>query len=260
FEISNFRDDNVAYSVNEYNYINHRDEMLKNIAVLADEKSKIEENIPKLNQKLEESRAASEALQALILETQSEITLHDVIKSAAYHEIESTFVSQLDELFVEIGRKEGELTELQEELEVYNDKKRTVKINDCFKEYFAKALKELGVENTKVGGLSSYNNITKGKTGSRGPRGIFAFHYALLSVMKSNSSVENMPIVIDSPKQQDLDPEHTHKLIKLCLDGFSLTNQIIIGTVGYESFMDGFNSIKLENKYHLLNDEHYDNV
>ncbi|HDT0636424.1 TPA: hypothetical protein QIB88_004686 [Escherichia coli] len=78
--------------------------------------------------------------------------------------------------------------------------------------------------------------------------------------MKSNSSVENMPIVIDSPKQQDLDPEHTHKLIKLCLDGFSLTNQIIIGTVGYESFMDGFNSIKLENKYHLLNDEHYDNV
>ena len=24
--------------------------------------------------------------------------------------------------------------------------------------------------------------------------------------------------------------------------------------------MDGFNSIKLENKYHLLNDEHYDNV
>lgn len=260
FEISNFRDDNVAYSVNEYNYINHRDEMLKNIAVLADEKSKIEENIPKLNQKLEESRAASEALQALILETQSEITLHDVIKSAAYHEIESTFISQLDELFVEIGRKEGELTELQEELEVYNDKKRTVKINDCFKEYFAKALKELGVENTKVGGLSSYNNITKGKTGSRGPRGIFAFHYALLSVMKSNSSVENMPIVIDSPKQQDLDPEHTHKLIKLCLDGFSLTNQIIIGTVGYESFMDGFNSIKLENKYHLLNDEHYDNV
>ncbi len=101
--------------------------MLKNIAVLADEKSKIEENIPKLNQKLEESRAASEALQALILETQSEITLHDVIKSAAYHEIESTFISQLDELFVEIGRKEGELTELQEELEVYNDRKELLK-------------------------------------------------------------------------------------------------------------------------------------
>ncbi|EAC0390249.1 AAA family ATPase [Salmonella enterica subsp. enterica serovar Newport] len=260
FEPLSSQNDNVASSVNEYNYINYRDEMLKNIAVLADEKSKIESSIPKLSQKLEESRSASEALQELILETQSEITLHDVIKSAAYHEIESTFVSQLDELFSEIGRKQGELAELQEELEVFNDKKRTSNINESFKEYFAKALTELGVENTKVGGLTSYNTITKGKTGSRGPRGIFAFHYALLSVMKKNPSIENMPIVIDSPKQQDLDSEHTHKLIKLCLDEFSTTNQIIIGTVGYESFMDGFHSIKLENKYHLLNDEHYDKV
>lgn len=260
FEFSNSQHDNVASSVNEYNYINYKDEILKNIAILADEKSRVESSIPNLNQKLEESRDASEALQALILETRSEITLHDVIKSAAYHEIESTFVSQLDELFVEIGRKQGELTKLQEELEVYNDKNRTQKINQSFKGYFSKALKELGVENTKVGGLTSYNTITKGKTGSRGPRGIFAFHYALLSVMKSNASVENMPIVIDSPKQQDLDPEYTHKLIKLCLDEFSPTNQIIIGTVGYESFMDGFHSIKLENKYHLLNNEHYDKV
>ncbi|EMX8385476.1 AAA family ATPase [Salmonella enterica] len=260
FEPLSSQNDNVASSVNEYNYINYRDEMLKNIAVLADEKSKIESSIPKLSQKLEESRSASEALQELILETQSEITLHDVIKSAAYHEIESTFVSQLDELFSEIGRKQGELAELQEELEVFNDKKRTSNINESFKGYFAKALTELGVENTKVGGLTSYNAITKGKTGSRGPRGIFAFHYALLSVMKKNPSIENMPIVIDSPKQQDLDSEHTHKLIKLCLDEFSTTNQIIIGTVGYESFMDGFHSIKLENKYHLLNDEHYDKV
>ncbi|MEY0834954.1 AAA family ATPase [Providencia alcalifaciens] len=260
FEVSNLHYDSATCSVNEYKYINYKDEMLKNISDLVDEKSKIESNIPKLNQMLEESRVASESLQALILETKSEITLHDVIKSAAYHEIESTFVSQLDELFAEIAGKQRELSGLEEELEVFNDKKRTNKINQSFKGYFAKALKELGVENTKAGSITSYNAITKGKTGSRGPRGIFAFHYALLSVMKSNPSVENMPIVIDSPKQQDLDSEHTHKLIKLCLDEFSQTNQIIIGTVGYESFMNGFHSIKLENKYHLLNDDHYYDV
>jgi len=250
----------ASSSVNEYNYINHRDLMLKNVAVLTEEKSTIEKSILKSNKNLDELKLESKSLQDLILETQSEITLRDVIRSAAYHEIESTFISQLDDLYIEIGHKQNNLNVLQEKLEVYNDRKRAANINASFKAIFARAIEELGVENTKAGGLSSYSSITKGKTGSRSPRGIFAFHYALLSVLKENPSVENMPIVIDSPKQQDLDKEYTHKLIKLCIDEFSESNQIIIGTVGYESFMNGFPNVKLETKYHLLNEDSYNMV
>ncbi|NHV08517.1 AAA family ATPase [Cronobacter turicensis] len=252
--------DNIESSVNEYNCLNNKDEILKGIAVLTSDKCKIEADIIQLSKKLDDFKVEAKSLQDLILETQSELTLRDVIKSAAYHEIESTFISQLDSLFVEIGRKESELSDLQSALERITDRKRAREINEAFKGYFSIALKELCVENTKAGAIANYSAITKGKTGSRGPRGIFAFHYALLMVSKDNASVENMPIVIDSPKQQDLDKEHTHKLIKLCLDGFSNTHQIIIGTVDYESFMDGYPSLQLRKKYHLLNDSNYQNI
>lgn len=250
----------INESLNEYHYINHKDVMFRNIAALNNEKSTIEADIVKLTDSLDEIKLESEGLEGLILDTKSEITLHDLVRSAAYKEIYTTFASQLEHLSEKIDRELKALSDLQDDLKVYDDKKRTARINANFKATFAHALKELGVENSKVGGLISYNASTKGKTGSRGPRGIFAFHYALLSVSKLNSSVVNMPIVIDSPKQQDLDKEHTHKLIKLCLDEFSNTNQIIIGTVDDESFMDGFSKIKLEEKYQLLNVNRFDAV
>ena len=67
-----------------------------------------------------------------------------------------------------------------------------------------------------------------------------------------------LPIVIDSPKQQDLDTNGKDKFISLCTDDLSKNNQVIIGAVSLESNMHGYHQIELKEKYSLLNSEKYE--
>ncbi|TBT85167.1 hypothetical protein D5E71_18200 [Vibrio parahaemolyticus] len=67
-----------------------------------------------------------------------------------------------------------------------------------------------------------------------------------------------LPIVIDSPKQQDLDKEGTEKLISLCTEDLGVNNQVIIGAVSLESNMHGYHQLELTEKYSLLKSDGYE--
>jgi hypothetical protein len=78
--------------------------------------------------------------------------------------------------------------------------------------------------------------------------------------MEKHSTVSMLPIVIDSPKQQDLDTEGTEKLIALCTEDLGKNNQVIIGAVSLESNMHGYHQLELTEKYSLLKTGGYDEV
>ncbi len=111
-----------------------------------------------------------------------------------------------------------------------------------------------------MGTILQYGNITKSETGSRGPRAILAYHYALLKTIEEKSTIPMLPVVIDSPKQQDPDKNTTKKLFDLCIDGLSDKNQLIIGSVSFERDTDEFQTLTMTDKYSLLKSNLYDEV
>ena len=105
-----------------------------------------------------------------------------------------------------------------------------------------------------------YHAITKRETGSRAPRSVLAYHYALLNTIRDKSSIPMLPVVIDSPKQQDPDQNITKKIFDLCVDRLSDRNQLIMCSVSFDREIDKFKTLNTTNKYSLLREDLYDEV
>ena len=181
-----------------------------------------------------------------------------MIISQASKQVENTFYEQIDQLTEEISELNSNRDAITENLAKYTNRKRTVEINKEFKDYLSFAQAELGIKNPVVKNAIQYTAITKSETGSRAPRSILAYHYALLKTIESRSSIPMLPVVIDSPKQQDPDKHITKKIFDLCVNGLSETNQLIIGSVSFDRNIDDFHTLEMTDKYSLLKEELYD--
>ena len=255
--LENLNDNGMEGAVEKYHIFENREKILELLPEMYEEKQKIENEISSIKEELRLSQKLSSELIEMMREVKGELTLNDVIKSQASKEVEFTFDEQVRELHEKIGKLTKDHDELVEKQNEYTDSKRTKIINDDFKGFLSTAQNKLGIASPVIAPLVQYSKITKSKTGSRSPRSIFAYHYGLLKTMEKHSSVTMLPIVIDSPKQQDLDKEGTEKLISLCTDDLGLKNQVIIGAVSLEENMHGYHQLELKQKYSLLSEESY---
>jgi len=242
----------------KYHAFDNREQILEILPVMYDEKQALADQIDSVREKLRQSKELSSELNVMMREVKGELSLHDVIKSQASKEVELTFEEQIKSLHEKIGKISKALESLLEEQSQFTDRKRTKVINDDFKSFLEIAQNKLGIRSPVIAPLTQYGKITRSKTGSRSPRSIFAYHYGLLKTMEKHSTVPMLPIVIDSPKQQDLDTEGTEKLIDLCTSGLGQGNQIIIGAVSLESNMRGYHQLELTEKYSLLRHDGYE--
>ncbi|ESP90519.1 ATP-binding protein [Pseudoalteromonas luteoviolacea] len=256
--IENFDDYTTNDAAEKYHMFENREQILEILPQMYDEKQGLDDQINSIKEELRQSQTLSSELNSMMKEVRGELTLQDVIKSQASKEVEFTFDEQIKSLHEKIGSKTTALEALIKRQNEFTDKKRTQSINDDFKSYLSMAQEKLGIGSPIIAPLIQYGKITKSKTGSRSPRSIFAYHYGLLKTMEKHSSVNMLPIVIDSPKQQDLDTEGTEKLIALCTEDLGRNNQVIIGAVSLESNMHGYHQIELTEKYSLLKLDDYE--
>ncbi|ENI8054927.1 AAA family ATPase [Vibrio vulnificus] len=244
----------------KYAVLANRDKLLQIIPELYEQKSVYDEKIVNIKEELRSAQKLSSELKAMLQEVKEKLTLQDIIKSQASKQVEFTFDEQIKELHEKIGQLNATKNTLTEKISEFTDKKRTQEINDKFKESLKYAQTELGIQDPVLGTILQYGNITKSETGSRGPRAILAYHYALLKTIEEKSTIPMLPVVIDSPKQQDPDKNTTKKLFDLCIDGLSNKNQLIIGSVSFERDTDEFRTLTMTNKYSLLKPNLYDEV
>ncbi|MBD2800301.1 hypothetical protein ID854_07480 [Xenorhabdus sp. M] len=256
--MNDFSDHTNHDATEKYHMFESREKILEILPQLYDEKQFLNDKINTIKEELRQYKTLSLELNSMMREVRGELTLKDIIKSEASKEVEFTFEEQIKSFHEKIGAKTVALESLIKKQNEFTDKKRTKNINDEFKLFLALAQNKLGIGSPIIAPLIQYGKITKSKTGSRGPRSIFAYHYALLKTMEKYSTVSMLPIVIDSPKQQDLDKEGTEKLIALCTEDLGANNQVIIGAVSLESNMRGYHQIELTEKYSLLNSNAYD--
>lgn len=244
----------------KYAVLANRENLLQIIPELYDQKSLYDNQVAKIKEDLKSAQRLSSELKNMLQEVKEQLTLQDIIKSQASKQVESTFDEQIDELLQRIGELDIARTKLLAKTAEFDDKKRASEINEKFKESLRFAQTELGIKDPKVGTILQYGLISKSETGSRAPRAILAYHYALLKTIEDKSTSPMLPVVIDSPKQQDPDPHTTKKLFNLCIDGLSANNQLIIGSVSFERETDEFKTLTMTEKYSLLKAHLYDEV
>lgn len=256
--LEDFGDHTTNDAAEKYHMFESREQILEILPIMYDEKQVLDDQINSIKEELRQSKTLSSELNAMMQEVRGELTLQDVIKSQASKEVEFTFDEQIKSLHEKIGAQTTALEGLTTKQNEYTDRKHTQTINDDFKSFLAIAQDRLGIGSPIIAPLIQYGKITKSKTGSRSPRSIFAYHYGLLKTMEKHSTMNMLPIVIDSPKQQDLDTEGTEKLINLCTTDLGKNNQMIIGAVSLESNMHGYHQIELTEKYSLLKTDNYE--
>lgn len=244
----------------KYAVLKNRDILLDLIPKLYEQKFDYDQRIDDIKEELKEAQKTSSELNTMLRKVESELTLQDVIKSQASKQIECTFDEQINELLKEISELNHERDNLVDTLSKYSNRKRTTEINNEFKGYLSFAQAELSIKNPVIKDATQYTAITKSETGSRAPRSILAYHYALLKTIESRSSIPMLPVVIDSPKQQDPDEHITKKIFDLCVDGLSGSNQLIIGSVSFDRNIEAFHTLKMTSKYSLLQEDLYDEV
>ena len=106
--------------------------------------------------------------------------------------------------------------------------------------------------------LTQHGKITKGKTGSRSPRAIFAYYFSFWKTMLEHTSTPFFPLVIDSPRQQDLDIKNTRKLIDTLLKEFKNKTQVIVGSVPFDESLKADKEILVTEEFSLLKSNQYD--
>jgi AAA15 family ATPase/GTPase len=243
-----------------YVVLANREKLFQIIPELYEQKSQYDENISTIKGELRNSQKLSSELKTMLQEVKGKLSLQDIIKSQASKQVELTFDEQIKELHEKIGELNTNRRTLDGKISEFTDKNRTKKINDKFKESLLFAQTELGIQDPEMGTILQFGKITKSETGSRAPRAILAYHYALLKTIEDKSTIPMLPVVIDSPKQQDPDPDTIKKLFDLCINGLSNKNQLIIGSVSFERNTDQFKSLTMSNKGSLLKPSLYDEV
>ncbi|WP_019616782.1 ATP-binding protein [Psychromonas ossibalaenae] len=242
----------------KYAVLENRDKLLQIIPELYEQKSVYDAQITSIKAELMNAQKLSSELKDMLQTVKEELTLQDVIKSQASKQVELTFEEQINELLQKIGKLDVARTKLVEERAKFEDKKRAKEINDKFKGSLKFAQAELGIKDPTVGTILQYGAISKSETGSRAPRAILAYHYALLKTIEDKSTSPMLPVVIDSPKQQDPDAHTAKKLFDLCIDGLATKSQLIIGSVSFERETNQFKTLTMTEKYSLLQQADYD--
>lgn len=244
----------------KYAITQNKEELLKIIPELYEHKAYHDKKIDRIKERLSTTQKLSSELKAMLQEVKEKLTLQDFVDSQASKQVECTFDVEIGELTEAIGILDMQKNSLDEKLSEFTSKKRTKDINDYFKGYLKFAQAQLGIKDPVTGTIVQHSTIVKSETGSRAPRAILAYQYALLKTIEDKSTIPMLPVIIDSPKQQDTDDDTAEKIFDLCIDGLSQKNQLIIGTVSFDRKSGSFNTLTMTDKYNLLKSDLYEEV
>lgn len=253
-------EDDVSFALESYKINKIKGTLLENKMELYEEKEKLDKKINALREEMREKKVLSNKIKSMLSDVKDNFSIKEIIDSQAYKNATVTFKYQITEIENEISEFLKEKIQIESAIKKYTDRKRTTEINDYFQTMLNKVQQKLRLPLTEKSKITNYRKLTTGKTGSRSPRAIFAYHYAMIKTIDKYSSLPMLPIVIDSPKQQDLDDELSTHLIQFCLDDLAEIAQVIIGAVKPEKNMHGHHSINLVDKFSLLSEKEYHRI
>ncbi|WP_213618108.1 AAA family ATPase [Paenibacillus sp. J22TS3] len=227
---------------------------------------KMQEDLREIDEKVNkeyaiynENSAEATRIKDLLDRKQGEVKLKDLIQNEGKKELKTILQGEIDEITGQINSLDTEIKSLKEDLKTYEDKKRQKTIKERYLQNMHYYLNKLEVHTMQE---KSYKSITSKikETGSGLPRALLAYCFSILNVMSMYSTSTFCPIIIDSPNQQDQDPENLSKMIKIILQEPPANSQIILGLVELGDVQFEGDIIELTERYSLLNKDNYEQM
>lgn len=210
-------------------------ELQKNISAIDDQKSEI---------------------QKLLQHTENGITLEQVIKSSSRKEIDTALNSELRQLREKKISIEADIQECEEEIKKLIDKERKKRVLASFESRIKENYKLLNMPEVAAKQHGIRCECPK-HSGSDKTRIIFGYFLAFISTIEESAASCMCPIVIDSPKQSDLDSKNWDSMLKLLKSKLPIGSQCILSVVEHSNIDFEGDEITLDNPWHLLTSADY---
>jgi len=186
-----------------------------------------------------------------------EIKLKDIIESEGKREVQALFKEEIGKYDLELASKIELRQDLDTQLRELENKHRAGQIRLKFRNLLRAYLDLLNLKGVDTKAFARID--AKGsESGSKTPRELMAYYYAILHLMREYASSTYFPIVIDSPNQQGQDAENLPILLNFILNKQPKDSQLIL-SIEEEHGID-FNGklIYLTNKQSVLSEDGYD--
>jgi len=194
------------------------------------ELAQIDEKIGAEKLKFGEFEGQIASINAVLDEQRGEVKLRDIIQGESERLVDAALDGEAKSIDGSIGEQDRLIDEASLTMSSFEDKAFQKRVKLDYLTFMKKFVFDLNVP-----GLSE-NNYKKidcsiSETGSDLPRALLAYYYAIFHTMRKHSTSIMCPIVIDSPVQQDQDPDNAARMIKFALNNVPADMQLILGTV-----------------------------
>jgi hypothetical protein len=223
------------------------------------ELAKVDREIAEQRQAYERSDQQIVAIQSILDEQRGDIKLRDLIEGESERMVDSAIEAERQTLDTETGRLDAVADEAQAIMKSFDDPARTKKIMTFYRGKMAEFLLDLRVPGLSAAAYSKIDCVIK-ETGSDLPRALLAYYYAFLHTMREFSGSIACPVILDSPLQQDQDPDNAARVIEFALRKVPAGSQLILGSVSLHHIPPGGFTILTTQENQLLETAAYDVV
>lgn len=189
------------------------------------------------------SKQGSMKLQDLIdIEGKKSMIKHLEVEEKEQERILSGIASNIDDI---IG-----------DMEKFDTPERRREIIREYGETLRKYTSKLGVHSLND---NAFKNITSNldESGSDLPRAVLAYFFATQSAIRENGNSTLFPMIIDSPNQQEQDPDNLKKMLEFIYAQRAPAQQLVVGMVEDAGVEFEGEMLVFDKKYSVLNESEY---
>lgn len=205
---------------------------------------------------LQSLRGNYSRINAILEQKRGELKFSEVVESHGAQVAYRAFAVERELIITELVSLNADLESVSARLGELTDKKRTKRIVDAFRLAYANARKALNVPDPtgRIGLMNRPN-----RSGSGGPRLLLAYYAAIWKICQSEHLNVSVPVVIDSPNQQDQDDVDLHVVLEFIADSLPASMQLIVCVTKHsDARLD--KTMIFDKKYSVLQSEFYDDV
>lgn len=216
----------------------------------------MERQLESTNRELQSLRSNYAKINDILERKRGELHFQEVVESHGAQAAHRAFDAEKAQISGELADWNAKLSEIEARLGTLADKKRAKKIVAAFREAYVLARKSLNVPDPSGNpSLTSRPN----RSGSGGPRLLLAYYAALWKVCNGEQMGMSIPVVIDSPNQQDQDDLNLHVVLGFIAESLPDSMQLIVCVTKHsDAYLD--RTTVFDKKYSMLLPEFYDEV
>lgn len=209
---------------------------------IADEINKVKSDIESTRKKFTLGDEYSRQLQTLLDSKTSNYTLKDLISREAVKEHLNTLSEEANEIIKELNNLDAENLSIEAKIKLLKDNDKTKAIKEDFSRFIKRAYIKLKLSGSDKA-AKNYKGLVK-ETGSDRAREILAYFFTVIHLIWDNQELYRMPIIIDTPKQQDIDDDNYERMLTFIKESLPEDAQFVIGMV--EPDMHRFDDVNIQ--------------